>query len=1188
MTKRIEKIASFFSGSYALRRSQADSRQRQRRRIDQSMLVSAEVSRLEERCLMTIVPIPPEQLANKVVELKTIFWNGGDPLTTAEEGGKTNIKSPEASGAAKYLSFTNYGIETIFPFLRTENTGKDPNSPLDPVNFPTNYYDPQDLHGKEFRQYVGYTDGTNKYLGLPSGATITIQVPLVLWDGNNISLVTDGEHLTTPKNEPMGTLFSYDRNARITVVGLGEKASDSTWVTEGHNYQNGNSPLVMFYFADQSATVSDDAPSQPAEATFRDSYLKNFINDAGQTFPLINYDVTNVNKLAAPGSMEAIDVPVYKGGPTPTYYGPAVPYGWHGSDKTVKQLNDLLEDFRDNKGDAKVGAYFGAGSPGWPTFYSPNKDDINIPSGANIFDDSPIDIHGKIVHTSNYDSNRWLLSSSGGGAITASGNGTAESPTGTKIAMNFTSQDQRSLFIANVASMKSSKQAINVTANLSPEVLGTFVDYDPSSKVLAYVMDDPGSDYSDQTRMVVRPKNGKGSGARGDVHVENGKIVSIGILPDWGGSGYTEPPEITFVDPTGKGKGAKYHADITGGTATVKIADGKQWPSGSASYVFQRPVADYAATAITNLWYSWANYYVDQFQSFPSDGVTANGNFVKEGAAFTNEITLTSTPSTPLAVGMKVTSVDAPASINPGTTILKIDGNKIYLSQIPKSDSGQFKFEKPEKLPIDAISAKYTVPFGDKFVFSASELENARRFASSVYEAMSIQNVSLEQTPEQRSAYLPRTMDVVDNVIKFYADIPTHDSAMGTKLVGEARDIVKSILRGVYDFHAIPDQSQWYPDPAKKTGNQNFNVYNLDPYVWFVHKVAGLNGYAFSVDDDVANPGAGGPDNDLSNHKPSTLAIGFAGIKPPKVNSPLGKAKPLPNQNEWFPRTPWGSFETTATIGVWDGPDDPKGYYKKGDSYITLTDPDPLVNQRNFWQITNPGPGEVGAYVFATGFIVPGTTLVFKGPGTDALPRIILSQPAISTSTNIKIKIDASLFDIPAVPVRNPTFEAPKQTAAPFYKVNPKGPTVFWTFEGTAGIAGNGSVYTKNNPAPVGSQVGFIQNRGSISQVVRLAAGQAYAVSFRVAQRKLDDGTVNAQTLQIKYDNTVIDNFEAKSTSDGKYVLFTSKAFKPKSTGLKKISIIGTNTKGGDNTALIDNVSIIGSLKVLPTLLRRF
>src|SRR5262249_6907581 len=49
---------------------------------------------------------------------------------------------------------------------------------------------------------------------------------------------------------------------------------------------------------------------------------------------------------------------------------------------------------------------------------------------------------------------------------------------------------------------------------------------------------------------------------------------------------------------------------------------------------------------------------------------------------------------------------------------------------------------------------------------------------------------------------------------------------------------IKSLLRGVPDWTSpqYSDQSQWYPDPAVPTGSQKFNVYNLDPFVWFVHE----------------------------------------------------------------------------------------------------------------------------------------------------------------------------------------------------------------------------------------------------------------------------------------------------------------------------------------------------------------
>jgi len=440
-----------------------------------------------------------------------------------------------------------------------------------------------------------------------------------------------------------------------------------------------------------------------------------------------------------------------------------------------------------------------------------------------------------------------------------------------------------------------------------------------------------------------------------------------------------------------------------------------------------------------------------------------------------------------------------------------------------------------------------------------------------------------ESIDPKPSPTLPTTLNVVDNVIKFNADLPSHDAPWGHILVGEVRDIVKSILRGVYDFNQVPDQNKWYPQPDKPTGGQKFNVYNLDPYVWFVHTVEGLTGYGFSVDDDVANPSATGPtEGDDANHSPSNLQIGFGGIK---GTGELATAKPLGNQEEWFPTTRFGRFETMAKIGVWNGPGHPE---YNGYSVITLT---PTTNDpntvRTLNKIITPGEGQIGAYISAPGYIVPGTTLIFFPAGvTDPLKAdVILSQKAISTGdVSIPITIDAAQIKIPKVPLKNPSFAAPPQTSPPFYSINPKDPegfgdldsTIFWKFTGTAGISGNGSIYTKNNPAPAGSQVGFIQNRGSITQSVMLAPNKAYAVSFLVSQRVLDDKTMNSQTLRVKIGNKVIGEFEPRQTADGSYLLFTGDAFTVNTAGMYNIVIEGTNTKGGDNTALIDQVMITG------------
>src|SRR5262249_2595790 len=96
----------------------------------------------------------------------------------------------------------------------------------------------------------------------------------------------------------------------------------------------------------------------------------------------------------------------------------------------------------------------------------------------------------------------------------------------------------------------------------------------------------------------------------------------------------------------------------------------------------------------------------------------------------------------------------------------------------------------------------------------------------------------------------------------------------------QLRDELKSVLRGVADFHVTPEfdsqgKEQWYPDPSVGTdgamiatgsGPQRatFGVYNLNPYVWFVHIVLGMSGYGFSLDDDTADIGSTGSNLEMA------------------------------------------------------------------------------------------------------------------------------------------------------------------------------------------------------------------------------------------------------------------------------------------------------------------------------------
>jgi hypothetical protein len=890
--------------------------------------VAATVLRLEERLMLSNagVPIPS---TNPIVPLSAIIWNGGPPLDTAT--GISGVPSPSKAGVEKTITLTNNSPDMIYPFIWDANTGKDPNAtPAIPPNNDL-YYDPQDVHapdGYDFRLYVGYqTDnGTKTFMGLPSGASITFQLPLVFWNGGNFMIGSDPAYQTA-QEAPYVNLYHYSATAKISIAGTTPSGTDpdntTTWVTKASNYPAADTPVVVFYLNNAKPEgVSLAAPAQLLELTFRDPYLKQFINDNLQTYPLINYDVSYVDKLTIPVALEASDVPVVDGvqadpsKPIPTYYNPPESFGWNAANQKAQDWYPLLKDFVENTKGSKayIGDYFGG--KGWPEFYNsnPNSTNIAIPSGASIFAYSPL-----TNARSAYDQNYYLLTS------TTSGAGPIET------------------------------------------ILGAFPN--------------------DSKKLYINPLEAPSKLAL----LKKGMIVT--------GTGIIAPDtKVDEVHVTGPDKEKPY---------VVLNKDTGMGGSSGEVLTFKTPLDDYALTDLTELWYSWANYYVTKvFNGYPAEE-NASAVYKPPTAEVPvyNAFTLSSTPAMPLRVGMTVSGANW---IRPGTTILNITnaagvpigstsatdatGDIIYLSLLPTTVPGgdqTYTFGAPTEIPHTNEVKTYDLTF-------PADDENAKNFAGSVYAAMSAQ----AGVPNPPPSVLPPSADIVSRVIQFYANLPTDTLPGGKDLTGQVRDVVKSLLRGVWNFIAVPDQNQWYPNPAQpKTGDQQFNVYNLDPYVWFVHDVENTAGYAFSVDDDVSNPSAAGPvlaaapnPTNAFNHLPSNLQVSVGGIDG------------LTNPNEWFPTIRWGEIDTTATISKVGGDGKYQDYYM-----ITLTDPTNVPSKdpsRLTNQIFNPGGGEIGAYVSNPNYIKPGTTLIFKGPNGD-LTSWVMSQAPLKTGTDVPVVIYA-------------------------------------------------------------------------------------------------------------------------------------------------------------------------------------
>ena len=197
----------------------------------------------------------------------------------------------------------------------------------------------------------------------------------------------------------------------------------------------------MWYRAGIAEAPNDDTEDQLAEWTIRDhGYLVNREITAktngeipdNQLVTLINYDVSNVDNLYLPLAMEANDVwvvPQKSGtGPNPnrTGWGPGSDpdiYGWTGAINTIQFLQTRIREF--TAGDNQLlGQYFGKKKEGWPFYNIPNPTHdpdapIKIPSGANIFAQSPLKAVPSSYGNGEWQNDKYMLSSGGAKPIKA-------------------------------------------------------------------------------------------------------------------------------------------------------------------------------------------------------------------------------------------------------------------------------------------------------------------------------------------------------------------------------------------------------------------------------------------------------------------------------------------------------------------------------------------------------------------------------------------------------------------------------------------------------------------------------------------------------------------------------------------------------------------------------------------------
>ena len=735
--------------------------------------------------------------------------------------------SVDSDGTAvpkKTLRITNNTAQTVYPILRDPNsiTIKDETKGL---------YDPYDDPNREYRGYIGYEQGGKFYFGLKKGESILVSVPLVFWNAARIGIGTDGQYLApTGKPNPL----RYDPNSRRSIVKA--ETSDDT-------IPNG---VVMWYRADTAEAPNDDTEDQLAEWTIRDhGYLVNPNITAksngeipdNQLVTLINYDVSNVDNLYLPLAMEANDVWVVPQGAgtgdIPNRSGwmaGSVPdvYGWTGAIDRIQFLQTKIREFTADT-NKELGKYFGG--KGWPFYNIPNPTNdpdapIKIPSGANVFAQSPLKAVPSSYGNGDEKNDKYMLSSGGTAQIKTTigwAGGTPDPVGSTTLHLNLAERDK----IAFI------EKKYIVTGR--PPCL-------PNST--------PSPDGKKDCERLANP-------------IQDGTTV-------------------TDVDKT---------------AGTVTLSKPLVSPSEACAFTFARPVDDYASEAMIKLWYSWAQYYLAHWKDRTPNAPAAPTQIL--GSIDKTLATLSFKEEHPeLVEGMAVTG---PGLDNAQTekdrhqgdaVILKIatDKKSVILSQVANTDSTDkpFTFHPPQPfctggretgclLWAPTVKGDPGYPLiGDQFEFSnepdctaTSPKRNSAEcrhdpydFSQQVYLIMASMNQIGKANNDSVSKFM---QDIVGANMGFIFNNEAKKVFDAQESIAMIRDMIKSVLRGVSNFTKFPDivgdhnnHTSWYPNPREPQGGQPFNVFNLDPFVWFVHVQLGFSGYGFSVDDDTADVGAGG------------------------------------------------------------------------------------------------------------------------------------------------------------------------------------------------------------------------------------------------------------------------------------------------------------------------------------------
>lgn len=893
--------------------------------------------RLEERCLMTGGIEFPGPFVDS---LSKVFYDG------------------VTSQYAKTITITNNSNATIYPFLEGENS-----RPGVAPYGGTAAFDPYDSINQEYRGYIGYTEGQTSYVGLQPHSAITVTVPLVFWDSGRLIISTDGADQFstyggpdsgTPTGQPFN-FFNTDAFARymgsVQTVG-GQTVLQFAPAYNSFDATPQHKPTTANW---QSPVASGELPAVSPGTTDKQMYVV-----TGKGLPaggeLVTLDPGQPGYVVLPqgGTAAGLDQYVFKAVTsdpahndmpiftTARYVQTSVPLtvttnGVPAPTTTgaVMWYHDLNANAPNNVAPFQLTEFTFRGE-----FY--NKA-VNVGTGFDWLLDGndthdPLGVYASSIHDiADYDisfvdtiSLPVAMEATG---VTISGT-SSQAPFGwvgssqtiddfQKALQDFTSTnapgtntnflgqyfDGKGYPSYNVIQEGSLKlpAAQNVFFS-SPLVQGV-------SSIQFYMKFSDGSIIKAPMYALSTGGTGPsqiGIGGSEDFVKTGGKNLGLATLGNLAnqyalsnfiGKNLAPGPDQQLWNVYDNNKqlnlgpvASIIYQDVQGKTIPVGVTLKNSLPSGVSpldSFQFTPVLTDYAATRIASLWYSWAKYYADNVKSTPVNNLAGTIGTGKNN----NILTLTNPPSgLTLVPGMSVTGTNVPA----GCVILSVspDNKTIALSGVVAPGvNATFSFARPDFASIPGYNQLTPITF-DFSKDTPQEKAAALPFAQTVFTVMSAWSVSVPSG--KPLVWDPLMINIIGgNLNNEY--IPA-----GNENVQNALTILsKSALRGVpnYTSPLYSDPSQWYPDPALAKGGQEYNVFNLNPFVWFIHQKLGLNAYAFALDDDIGNVEAGGSTNFDVN------VGGLAGLPDPSDPSRMT----LPNKDPYATTSQWGVVTTTAT-----------------------------------------------------------------------------------------------------------------------------------------------------------------------------------------------------------------------------------------------------------------------------------